>query len=182
MRWIGEGVIEKTDYIFTAVKRETDQIFWTGLIINKRIKHLIMDFKAKSSRMCWLRIKGQFFNYSITCVHTPTEDKNEEEKDVFCDNLDKTYEECPGRDVKIIIGDLNAKTDKEDSYRPTIGKYSAHTKSNDSGIRLINFASSRNMVTGSTMFDHKDIHKMTWKSPERNTFNQPSHNRHKTSN
>jgi endonuclease/exonuclease/phosphatase family metal-dependent hydrolase len=82
--------------------------------------------------------------------------------------LDKTYEECPGRDVKIIIGDLNAKTDKEDSYRPTIGKYSVHTKSNDSGIRLINFASSRNMVTGSTMFDHKDIHKMTWKSPERN--------------
>jgi hypothetical protein len=38
--------------------------------------------------------------------------------------LDKTYEECPRRDVKIIIGDLNAKISKEDIYRPTTGKYS----------------------------------------------------------
>jgi hypothetical protein len=27
-------------------------------------------------------------------VHTPTEDKNEEEKDAFYDDLDKTYEVC----------------------------------------------------------------------------------------
>jgi exonuclease III len=71
-------------------------------------------------------------------------DKNEEEKDAFYDDLDKTYEECPGRDVKIIIGDLNAKIGREDIYRPTIGKYSGHTKFNDSGIKLINFASSQN--------------------------------------
>jgi hypothetical protein len=56
--------------------------------------------------------------------------------------LDKTYEECPGRYVKIIIGDLNAMIGKEVIYRPTIGKYSGHTKSSDNGIRLISFASS----------------------------------------
>jgi hypothetical protein len=42
--------------------------------------------------------------------------------------LDKTYEEWPGRDVKIIIGDLNAKIGKENIYRPKIGKYSEHTR------------------------------------------------------
>jgi hypothetical protein len=68
------------------------------------------------------------------------------------------------------LDDLNAKTGKE-IYRPTIGKYSRHIKSNDNGIRLINFAPSQNMVIGSTMSDHKDIHKMTWKSPDGNTFN-----------
>jgi hypothetical protein len=51
-----------------------------------------MDFKAKSSKMCRLRIRGKFFNYSIVCVHAPTEDKNEEKKDAFYDDLDKTYE------------------------------------------------------------------------------------------
>jgi hypothetical protein len=86
--------------------------------------------------------------------------------------LDKTYEECLGRDVKIIIGDLNTKIGKEDINMPTIGKYSGHTKSNYNGIRLINFTSSRNIVSGSTMFDHKDIYKMTCKSHVGNTFSQ----------
>jgi hypothetical protein len=47
-----------------------------------------MDFKAKSSRMCRLQIRGKFFNYSIINVHAPTEDKNEEEKDAFYGDLE----------------------------------------------------------------------------------------------
>jgi hypothetical protein len=77
--------------------------------------------------------------------------------------------------TKIIIGDMNAKVGKEDAYRPVIGKYSLHNKSNDNSMRLINFASSRNMVIGGTMFNHRDIHKRTWKSPNRNVFNQIDH-------
>jgi hypothetical protein len=37
------------------------------------------------------------------------------------------YEECPKRDVKIIIRDLNAKIVQEYTYRPITGKYSSHT-------------------------------------------------------
>jgi hypothetical protein len=59
-----------------------------------------------------------------------------------------------------LVGDLNAKIRREDIYRPTTGKYSGYTKASDNGIRLINFASSQNMVTGGTMFDHKDVHDM----------------------
>jgi hypothetical protein len=42
-------------------------------------------------------------------------------------------------------------------------------------LRMINFASARNMVIGSTMFEHRDIHKMTWRSPDGNTFNEIDH-------
>jgi hypothetical protein len=52
MRWIGEGFIEKTDHVLFYSCQRTDHIVGKGFIINKRIKHLIMDFKAKSSRMC----------------------------------------------------------------------------------------------------------------------------------
>jgi hypothetical protein len=79
------------------------------------------------------------------------------------------YGECPRRDIKIIAGGLNAKIGRENVYRPITGKYSLHTESND------NFASLQNTVIGSTMFNHKDINKMTWKSPDGNVFNQIDH-------
>jgi hypothetical protein len=47
--------------------------------------------------------------------------------------------------------------------------------SNDNRMRLINFASSRNTVVGRAMFEHKDIYKRTWKSPDRTVFNQTDH-------
>jgi len=54
-----------------------------------------MDFKAISTRICTLRIKGKFFIYTIINVHAPTEVSTEEEKGSFYDILQKTYEESP---------------------------------------------------------------------------------------
>jgi hypothetical protein len=52
---------------------------------------------------------------------------------------------------------------------------SLYKRPNNNRMRLINFASSRNIAVGSTMFEHKDIHKRTWKSPDGNVFNQINH-------
>jgi hypothetical protein len=70
---------------------------------------------------------------------------------------------------------MNVKVGKEQICRPIIGKHSRHKMSNDNGMRLINFAPSRNMAVGSTMFEHKDINKRTWKSSDGNVFNQIDH-------
>jgi hypothetical protein len=77
--------------------------------------------------------------------------------------------ECSRRDIKIIVGNLNATIGRQDVCRTLIGKYSLHTESND------NFASLQNKLIGSTMFNHKDIHKMTLKSPDGNAFNRTDH-------
>jgi len=111
----------------------------------------------------------------IIYVRAPTEEKDDDEKDNFYEDLNQIYEECPKRDVKIIIVDLNAKIGQEEMHRPITGKYSLHTLYNDNGIRLINFACSKNMVLASTLFTHKDIHKMTWRYRDGQTFNQIDH-------
>jgi hypothetical protein len=47
--------------------------------------------------------------------------------------------------------------------------------SNDNGVRVVNFATSKNLVIKGTMFPHRKIHKYTWTSPEGNTYNQTDH-------
>jgi hypothetical protein len=48
---------------------------------------------------------------------------------------------------------MNAQIGREEMYQPTIGNQGFHQETNDTG-RLVNFAAFRNMVIGSTMFEH----------------------------
>jgi hypothetical protein len=74
--------------------------------------------------------------------------------------------------MKILLGDFNAKVGREDIFKPTIGNESLHEISIDNGVRLVNFATSKNLRLKSTMFPHRNIHKHTWKSPDGKTHNQ----------
>jgi len=49
----------------------------------------------------------------------------------------------------------------ETIFKPTIGQESLYQDSNDNGVRLVNFATSQNLVVKSTMFRHRNIHKYT---------------------
>ncbi|KAJ4437040.1 hypothetical protein ANN_17174 [Periplaneta americana] len=77
--------------------------------------------------------------------------------------------------MKILLGDFNAKVGREDIFRPTIGKESLHAISSNNGVRLVNFATSKNLIVKSITFPHKDIHKYTWTSPDGLTHNQIDH-------
>jgi hypothetical protein len=63
--------------------------------------------------------------------------------------------------MKILLGDFNAKVGREDIFKPTIGNESLHEISNNNGIRVVNFATSKNIRVKSTMFSHRNIHKYT---------------------
>jgi len=77
--------------------------------------------------------------------------------------------------MKMLLGDFNAKVGRENIFKPTIGQESLHEDSNDNGFRLVNFATSKNLVIKSTMFPHWNIHKYTWTSPDGKTHNQSDH-------
>jgi hypothetical protein len=68
--------------------------------------------------------------------------------------------------MKILLGDFNAKVGREDISKPTIGNESLHEISNDNGVRLVNFATSKNFRVKNTMFPRRNIHKYTRTSPE----------------
>ena len=77
--------------------------------------------------------------------------------------------------MKSLLGDFNAKVGRENIFKPTIGNESLHQDSNDNGVRIVNFGTSKNVVVKSTMFPHRNIHKYTWTSPDGQTHNQIDH-------
>jgi hypothetical protein len=77
--------------------------------------------------------------------------------------------------MKILLGDFNAKIDRKDIFKPTFRNESLHEISNDSGVRVVSFVTSKNLFAKSTMFPHRNIHKYAWTSPKGEMHNQTEH-------
>jgi hypothetical protein len=77
--------------------------------------------------------------------------------------------------MKILFGDFNVKIGGQDTFKPTFGNENPREISYDNGVRVVNFATSKNLVVKSTMFPHHNFHKCTWTSPEEKMHNQIEH-------
>jgi len=55
--------------------------------------------------------------------------------------------------MKILL-DFNEKLRRENIFKPTIGNESLHQVSNDNGIGIVKFATSKPLVVTSMMFPH----------------------------
>jgi hypothetical protein len=112
-----------------------------------------------SDRMSYIILRGRWCNIIVIKVHAPCEDTSDDIKDRFYEELGRVFDQFPRYDMKILLDDFNAKVGREDIFNPTIGNESSHKISNDNGVRVVNFATSKNLVVKSTMFPHRSIHK-----------------------
>jgi hypothetical protein len=76
--------------------------------------------------------------------------------------------------MKMLLGDFTAKLFREVGYK-IIGNESLHEISSGNGIRIIKFATTKNLTIKRTMFPHCTIHKYTWMSLNGKTYNQIDH-------
>ena len=81
-----------------------------------------------------------------------SEEKSDDSKDSFYEELEQVFYHFPKYHMKILSGDFCAKVERENIFKPTIGKKSLPLDSNDNGVRIVNFATSKNSVVKSTMF------------------------------
>jgi hypothetical protein len=64
-------------------------------------------------------------------------------KDGFYEELERVFDKFPKCHMKILSVDFNAKAGKEDIFKLTTGDDSLYEISNDSGVRLVNFTTSK---------------------------------------
>jgi len=137
--------------------------------------HFVKDFKIINERICCLRLKGTWFSCTQINVCAPTNEKTEEIKEELYSLLEENVNQVVRSDIKIILGDFNAKVGKESICKPTIGIESLPNETNNNGIKMIHFAISDGLNVRSTTFPYKDIPKQTWYSADSRTVNQIEH-------
>ncbi|KAL4083606.1 hypothetical protein QTP88_028922 [Uroleucon formosanum] len=136
-----------------------------GFVIKDNVATNIVRFQPISDQICYIELKCKWYNMFLINCYAPTEDKSDDIKNKFYEDLDLVCDTLPIDKPKIILGDFNAKIGKENNYKPTIGSESLHEITNDNGNKLITFATANNMIISNTYFPHKNIHKQAWISP-----------------
>jgi hydroxypyruvate isomerase len=107
--------------------------------------------------MSYTILRGRWCNIIVLNVHDPTEDKIDDIRETFIEELEQVIDKFPKYQIKILLGDFNAKVGMEDIFKPTIGNESLLAISTDNGVRVVNFATSKNISVKSTMFPYRNI-------------------------
>jgi endonuclease/exonuclease/phosphatase family metal-dependent hydrolase len=108
-------------------------------------------------------------------VHALTEDKIYYAKDSCYKEMERVFDKFPKYYMKILLGNFNAKEGREDIFKLTIGNENLHEICTDIGVKVVNFATSKNLIVKNMMFSHCKIRKYTWTSPDWKTHNQIDH-------
>jgi hypothetical protein len=175
VRWEGGGTEPAGEYTFFYEKGNENNELGASFFVQTRIMSAVKRVEFVSDRMLYIILRGRWCHIIVLNVHTPTEDKTDDVKDSFYKELERLFDKFPKYHMKILLGDLNAKVGRKDIFKPTIGNESLYEFSNDNGVRLVNFATSKNLRVKSTVYPHRNIHKYTWTSPDGKTHNQIDH-------
>ena len=70
-------------------------------------------------------------------VHATSEEKSDDSKDSFYEELEQDINHFPKYHMKILLGDFNAKVERENIFKLTIGNESLHQDSKDSDVRIV---------------------------------------------
>jgi len=63
--------------------------------------------------MSYIELRGRWCNIIVLNVHAPSEEKSNDSKDSFYDELEQVFYHFPKYHMKIRLGDFNAKVGRE---------------------------------------------------------------------
>jgi hypothetical protein len=109
--------------------------------------------------MAWCLVKHRD-NFTFY-VQAPTEDKHDDMNDSFYRELEQVFDQFLKCHMKISLRDFSASIGKEDIFKPTIRNESLCEICNDNGVRIVNLATSKNLIVKSIIFPHRDVHKFS---------------------
>ena len=171
--------------------QEGHRLFWSGqdnihaqgvgLLVHKNTVNCVIDCCPISNRLITIRLRDKPFNITIIQAYAPASAYSKEDEEVFYEELQKVLNKTPKKDIRLLLlyyilvvqGDWNAKIgeDAYENWKGTCGRH-CNIKSNERGLRLLEFASYNDLMVANTFGSHRTPRKVTWHSPDGKTHNQ----------
>ncbi|KAL9969650.1 hypothetical protein ACROYT_G021887 [Oculina patagonica] len=156
----------------TVVYSGDDEVHQGGVAItmSAKAKRALLEWTPISKRIITARFYSKYKKMTVIQAYAPTNDTVDEEKDEFYNQLQDTVSSCNRHDMIAVMGDMSAKVGNNNTNREEVmGRFGIGVM-NDNGKRLCDFGSANGLVITGTIFPHKGIHKLTWRSPDGRTL------------
>jgi hypothetical protein len=92
--------------------------------VHKKIISAVRRVQLISKRVSFVIIKGRWCNITVLNARAPCEDKGDDVKDSFCDEIRSVFYQFRRYDMKILLGDFNTKVGRGDIYKLTVANQS----------------------------------------------------------
>jgi hypothetical protein len=102
--------------------------------------------------MSYIILRGRWCDVIVLNVHAACENKGDDVKDSFYEEIRRVFDQFPRYEMKILLGGINAEVGRENILQTKMGNESLHEISNDNGVRVLNSATVKNLVVRSLIF------------------------------
>ena len=144
-----------------------------GFLVHKDIVNTVMGCRPVSSRLITIRLWAVLFIITIVQVHAPTSDYDDNETEEFYVQLQNVIDHTPKKGILVVQGVWNAKVGRDacGNLQGIFGRFCSDD-TNERGLRLLEFATFKDLVLANTFDHHKAFRRWTWHSPNRQHHSQ----------
>ncbi|KAL8605837.1 hypothetical protein ACOMHN_051446 [Nucella lapillus] len=148
-RWNGTGQTRLTSgdtIIYSGQEEGQPHTYGVALLMTPETTRALLSWEPVSPRLLTARYNSKSRKVTIIQCYAPTNVANADDKEEFYDHLQATIDRAPKRDLKIVMGDMNAKVGANNSDKELIMGKHGMGEQNENGELFTDFCTFNDLI------------------------------------